>query len=180
VGAGLDIGYDPSERTRLLLTVDSVRRDFADRADLPNAGTLDGRLTSLRVRGFHELKTNHWVSGEYAMRRNSTGFEGYDFDSHELRASYALAYTSPVAGLGTWTSTLSAGVVRRNYDAADPAVVAGTVRTDTERRIGFQQTVGLVDQWSLVLSVDHVRLGSSLPNFRIRNTSVFAGVSRAF
>ncbi|WP_332826451.1 tetratricopeptide repeat protein [Ramlibacter sp.] len=179
-GVGLDVGYDPGDVTKLLLTVDSVKRDFADRIDVPTASTLDGRLTSLRLRGVHEWRPRHWMTGEYAHRRNSTGADFYDYDSDEVRVAYTVAYPSPVRGLGAWSSTLWAGYVQRGYDAADPAISAGTVRKDTERRIGLQQIVGFADQWSLVLALEHVRLGSNLPNFRIRNTSVFAGVSRAF
>lgn len=179
-GAGLDVGYEPGDSTKFMFTVDSVKRDFAERIDVPAASTLDGRLTSLRLRGVHEWRPRHWISGEYAHRRNSTGADFYDYDSDEWRAAYTIAYPSPVAGLGTWSSTLWAGFVRRGYDAADATVSPLTVRKDTERRIGLQQIIGLADQWSLVLALEHVRIGSNLPNFRIRNTSVFAGVSRAF
>lgn len=179
-GVGIDVGYDPGDRTKLVLTLDTVERDFADRIDVPNAGTLDGRLTSLRLRAVHEWRTSHFLSGEYAYRRNSTGAAFYDYDSHEARASYTFIYPSPVRGLGHWSSVLWAGLVRRGYDAADPSISSVDVRRDIERRVGLQQAIGLADQWALVLAVEHVRIGSNLPNFRFRNTSVFAGVSRTF
>lgn len=179
-GVGLDVGYEPGDTTKFMLTLDSVNRNFSDRIDVPNASALDGRLSSVRLRGAHEWRPSHWVAGEYAYRRNSTGADFYDYDSHEARASYTIAYPSPVPGLGHWSSTLWAGFVRRGYDAADPAVSALVVRSDTERRFGLQQIIGFADQWSLVLALEHVRIGSNLPNFRIRNTSVFAGVSRTF
>ena len=132
------------------------------------------------MRAAHELRPGHWLTGEYAWRHNKTGAEFYDYDSHEARAAYTIAYASPISGLGAWSSTLWAGLVRRNYDAADATISSLTVRRDTERRFGAQQVIGFADQWSLLLALEHVRIGSNLPNFRIRNTSVFAGVSRAF
>lgn len=179
-GVGLDVGHDLSERTQFTLTIDSVERDFADRIDIPEAAALDGRLTSLRLRALHEWRPNHWLLGEYGYRRNRTGAAFHDHDTHEGRASYTIAYPSPVGDLGSWTSAAWVGYVRRGYDAADPSVAPFIVRKDSERRLGLQQTIAFGGPWSAVLSVERVRVGSNLPNFRFRNTSVFAGVSRTF
>ncbi len=179
-GLGLDAGYRLDDRTQFSATLDSVEREFSERIDLPGASAYDGRLTSLRLRAVHEWRPGQWLSGDYAYRRNRTNAAAYDFDMHEARVAYTIAYASPVAGLGPWTTMVWAGYLRRDFDVADATLTPFDVRSDTERRIGVQQTIAFADRWSLVLSLEHGRSGSSLPNYRWRNTSAFAGVSYSF
>jgi tetratricopeptide (TPR) repeat protein len=180
-GAGLDAFYRIDERTLVDGTAGVQRRDFEQRIDLLNAAYVSGDLTSLRGRVVREMAPGHVLTGEAALRRNSTYRTWFDYDQQELRVAYDRSYASPVAASrGAWTTSAWLGYMHRGYDAADPTVSASTVRKDDEWRIGLSQTIPLAEKWFLLGSLEQANNRSSLPNFRYRNTSVSASVLRTF
>lgn len=179
--AGLDAFYRLDERTLFDATADVQRREFSQRIDLSNAADVSGNLASLRLRVVREVAPGHVLTGEAALRRNSTYRTWFDYDQQEARISYARSYASPIAASrGTWTTSVWLGQQHRRYDAADPSISATIVRTEDESRIGVTQTIPLAEQWFVLGSVEHARNRSNVPNFRYRNTSVSASVVRTF
>lgn len=179
VGLGLDLTLRTDERTLYEFSVDGVHRDFSNRVDVADAHLQDGHLYSARARVSRELAAGQVLVGEYFVRRVSAQRAQYDFDSHELRASYVLTYRSPLASGTHWTTVLWAGVLHRTYDAADPAV-STIAHKDREWRLGIHQSIPLVPQWSMLLSAEHARNRANLPNYRYKNTSISATVVRSF
>lgn len=178
-GLGLDLVWQPDERMLYEFTLDGVRRDFSERADVANADLQDGRMYSLRARVSRELAGGQRVVGEYAFRKGTSDRDFYDFESHEIRATYAITYASPVSKGTYWTTALWVGALDRSFDGPDPAV--GTeARKDREWRFGVNQTLPLAPMWSLVLSAEHARNRANLPNYRYKNTSVSATAVRSF
>lgn len=178
-GLGVDLVWQPDERMLYEVTLDGVQRDFAQRADVANADLQDGHLYSLRARVTRELAAGQRIVGEYAFRRNEAGRDFFDFQSHEIRATYAISYASPFSKGTYWTTELWAGLLNRGYGGPDPAV-SNVARKDREWRFGVNQTVPLVPMWSLVLSAEHARNRANLPNYEYKNTSVSATVVRSF
>lgn len=179
-GLGLDATWRFTERTLLDLTVDSQRRDFADRIDVPAAAQLDGRADSLRLRLAHELAAGQTVSADYALRRNRAGRDFYNSESHEVRVSYAVSYASPIAGGNAWTTSVYAGALRRSYGAPDPAVSAAITRKDSEARVGINHFVPLTPAWSLLFGLEHARNRANFTNFNYKNTTLSGTVIRSF
>lgn len=179
VGLGLDVSYRPSEFTLFEVTIDGQRREFDNRIDVPLASVYDGRLFNVWARLHHEVRPGHVVSGEYAYRNNRTGAAAFDYDTNELRFSYAVAYKAPV-GPGSWVTTLWVGGLQRDYGGPDSSIHPTIVREDRERRFGISQTIPLARQWSALLTWDRIRSNSTLPNFDFSNTSFYAGVLRTF
>jgi hypothetical protein len=178
-GLGLDMSLRPNERTLYEFTLDGVRRDFAQRADVLNANEQDGHLYSLRARVSRELAPGRVIVGEYTLRRATAERNIYAADSHEIRATYLITYASPLALGGHWTTALWMGALNRSYDAPDPAV-GSTVHKDREWRVGVNQTIPLAPLWSVLLSAEYARNQANLPNYRYKNTSVSATVVRSF
>lgn len=180
-GVGLDLNWRPNERTLYELTVDGVHRDFAERADVANANLQDGRMYSLRGRVSRELAPGQVLVGEYAFRKGaSSDRDFYDFESHEIRATYSISYQSPLAKGSYWTTAVWLGALNRSFDGPDPAVSPTQTHKDREWRFGVNQVLPLVPLWSLILSAEHARNRANLPNYRYRNTSVSATVLRSF
>lgn len=179
-GVGLDLHWRPTERTLLEVTVDAQERDFSDRVDLVNAAQLDGRLYGLRMRVVREIGAGRQFAGEYAVRRNRTDRDFYDFTSHEVRVSYAMTYASSLHDGGYWTTSLWLGALRRSYGAPDPAITAAQTRRDREWRMGVNQTVQITPVWYLLFAAEHARNQANLPNFRYRNTTFSGAVLRTF
>jgi hypothetical protein len=179
-GLGLDATWRFTERTLLDLTIDSQRRDFEARIDVPDAARLDGRLDSLRARLAHELGAGQTLSADYAFRRNRAGRDYYNSESHEITARYAVSYASPIAGGSNWTTTIYAGALRRSYGAPDPAVSTTTTRRDREMRVGVSQFVPLTPAWSLLFALEHARNSANLTNFSYKNTTLSSTVIRSF
>lgn len=179
LGLGLDLSLRPDEHTLYELTVDGVHRDFAERADVVNANLQDGRLYTVRLRASRELAPGQLLVGEYAMRRSTARLGMYAADSHELRATYAISYASPLGKGSHWTTAFWLGALHRSYDAPDPAV-SGIVHKDREWRIGVNQTIPLAPQWALLLSADYARNQANLPNYRYKNTSISGTLVRSF
>lgn len=178
-GLGLDLSLRPDERTLYEFTLDGVRRDFAQRADVINASEQDGHLYSLRARVTRELAPGRVIAGEYALRRITAERDIYAADSHEIRVTYLMTYASPLARGGHWTTALWMGALNRRYDAPDPAV-GSTAHKDREWRVGVNQTIPIAPLWSVLLSAEYARNQANLPNYRYKNTSVSATVVRSF
>lgn len=98
-GVGIDVGYRTDERTLAELTVDTQRRRFADRIDVPNARDLNGRMSGIRGRLVRELAPGRVLTTELGYRTNSTDRAFNDLKQYEGRVTYSLAYASPVQAL---------------------------------------------------------------------------------
>ena len=179
-GVGLDLTWRPNERTLLEMTLDGQDRDFANRVDITDANLLGGRLYSLRARLSREVVPGQVVTGELAARRNRTERAYYDYDSQEMRVTYAFSYASPIGKGGWWTTAFWLGALRRSYDAADALVIAADTRKDRELRFGVSHAVPITPAWSLLFMADHSRNAANLPNYRYKNTSVSGAVVRTF
>jgi tetratricopeptide (TPR) repeat protein len=180
-GVGLDVTYRFSERTVIDGTLDVHRRDFEQRIDLTNANDVSGRLSGVRARLTHEVAPGRVLTGELLLRKYRTDRAFYDYDQQEARFGYTVSYGSPMAALpGTWSTALWLAAQHRSYDAADPSVSAATTRRDEEWRVTLSQTIPVADQWFALVSIEHARNRSNLPNFRYRNTSAAASLLRTF
>jgi hypothetical protein len=177
---GLDATWRPSEFTLVDFTLDSQRRTFANRIDITAADLLNGRLNSLRARVVHELAAGHTLSGDYAVRTNRTGRDFYNYDSQEVRVTYAVSYASPMASGGRWTTSVYAGALRRSYGAPDPAVSATQKREDNESRVGVNQLVPITPVWSLLFGLEQARNSANFANFNYKNTTLSGTVIRSF
>ena len=179
-GVGLDLAWRPNERTLLEMTLDGQDRDFANRVDITDANLLEGRLYGLRARVSREVVPGQVVTGEVVLRRNRTERDFYDYDSQEVRITYAVSYASPIAKGGWWTTAFWLGALRRSYDAPYTAVSAIETRKDRELRFGVSHTMPITPAWSLMFMADHSRNSAKLPNYRYKNTSVSGAVVRTF
>ncbi|RZJ25839.1 MAG: hypothetical protein EOO54_04985 [Haliea sp.] len=179
-GLGLDLAWRPNERTLLEMTLDGQERDFESRVDVRDAGLISGRLYGLRARLSRELVPGQVITGEVAARRNRTERDFYDYDSQEVRITYAFSYPSPVAKGGWWTTAVWLGGLRRSYDGPDAVVSAIETRKDREFRFGVSHTVPITPAWSLMFMADHARNSANLPNYRYKNTSVSGAIVRTF
>ncbi len=179
-GVGLDLAWRPNERTLIDFTIDHQRRNFANRIDVTNADLLDGHLYGFRSRISHEVGTGQVLTGEYALKRNKTQRAFYSYDSHELRATYAMSYASPLARGGYWTTSFWLGALSRSYEATDASVSPTETRQDREWRAGISHLVPLSPTWSLLFSAEHARNQANLPNFRYKNTTLSGAVVLGF
>jgi hypothetical protein len=179
-GVGLDLNWRADERTLYEFTLDGVRRDFSERVDIANANLQDGRMYSLRGRVSREVAPGQVVVGEYAMRKGTSDRDFYDFESHEIRATYSISYPSPVGKGSYWTTALWLGALNRTFDGPDAAVSATEAHKDREWRVGINQTLPLAPLWSLIRSAEPARNRANLPNYRYKNTSVSGTVLRSF
>jgi hypothetical protein len=179
LGWGLDVNYRLGGINGIFATLDSQRRAFAARADVPNAALLDGRLTSLRLRTVYGVLPKQVLNAEVTLRNNSAGAGNLSFTSLEPRVSYAMSYGGPF-GAGDWSTTPFVGYVHRSYKAADAAVIAGSARRDAEWRLGLTQTIPIAPRWTGIITLEQVRNNANLPNYTYKNTSVSTNVLYSF
>lgn len=179
-GLGVDVNWQPDEKTFYEFTLDTQRRDFANRIDVSTANLISGSLGGLRIRARREVAPGQRVVGEYAFRRSSTARAFYDYTSQELRGTYSISYASPSKNGSYWTSAVWVGALQRNYRAADPAVSATTSRRDNEWRVGFSQNVPIIPAWAMTVNLEHWRNQPNLPNFQYKNTSLSVTVAYSF
>lgn len=179
-GLGVDVNWQPDEKTYYEFTLDTQRRNFSNRIDVPTANLISGSLSSLRFRVSREVAAGQRVVGEYAFRRSGTAQAITDFSSHELRGTYSISYPSPTKNGSYWTSAVSLGALQRRYAAADASVSATTARQDNEWRLGFSQTVPITPAWALTINLEQSRNQPNLPNFQYKNTSLSSAVAYSF
>lgn len=179
-GAGLEAAYSLNDRTFIDGGYEYRYTDYATRIDVPAADDLSGPSNLLRVRLTRELAPGQVLSGELRARSQRTQLRYYDHDSQEVRVTYVRSYASPLKSGGLWSTSVWGGVLRRSYDAADPAVDAGTARRDTEWRIGVGQTVPLSDAWSVLVQLEHMKTNANLPNNENKNTSLYLAAGYRF
>jgi hypothetical protein len=176
-GLGVDANYRASDT---LLWGGSYERrhfSFASHSDTPNAELYDGLEQTLRLQSSLETAPNRFLVLElgYVDHDGKVGYTA--FRGPGGRASYVFSYNSPFAeGSAPWTATLSAGVVRREYRGADPAVDSLTVRRDTEWRTSLLNVVPLSHDLDLQINLEYTKTPSSLPNYRYANTAGTLGV----
>ncbi len=179
-GLGLDAEYRIDERTAVEAGYEYRSYRYNNRIDVPDADRLGGPDNSLRVRLTRELAPGQVLSGELRARVHRTDRAIYDYDSQEARILYSASYASPLKDGALWTTSAWGSVLRRNYDAADPAVDPQKDRRDTEWRVGIGQTVPLSAAWSVLLQLEHLKTSANLPNFRNKNTSLYGALAYRF
>jgi hypothetical protein len=180
-GAGVEMEYRADERTLLSVGYDHRRYRYAKRIDVPDAAVMGGPDSGVRVYLSRELGPGHVLSGEIKVRKHDTARPQYNHNSVETRMTYAASYISPIEGMaGYWSTSVWAGVVRRNYGGPDVAVHPTVSRKDTEWRLGVAHSMPLSHGLSLLLQLEHVRGDANLPNFQNKNTSVFGALSYRF
>lgn len=170
LGLGLDVNYALSNTTGLFATLDSQRREFASRADVPAASQLNGQITSLRLRWLQSVAANQVLNAEITFRQSRAGRDFYSFSAVEPRVSYAVSYPGWF-GSGSWTTTPYIAHVQRSYRGADAAVNANFARRDSEWRVGLTHSMPVTPRWTLLVTAEQVRNNANLPNFSFKNTS---------
>ncbi len=178
VGYGLDVNYRIGETGGVFATVESQRRNFSTRADVPNASQLNGRVNSFRVRWLHPVTPKQMLTAEMTVRKTNAGRGDFSSDSIEPYVSYAMSYPGWF-GAGDWTTTPFVGVVRRQYRGAD-AAISTTARRDNEWRVGVSHAIPLTARWLGVLTLEQVRNRANLPNFDYKNNSITANLIFTF
>lgn len=179
-GLGLDMSWQPNEKSLYQFTLDGQVRDFANRADVVNADQQNGHLYGFSARASHETAPGQTLIGEYFWRSNRAENGIYDFNSNEIRATYSWTYASPLAAGDSWTTSVWLGALDRTYGIPNPAVSATDVRHDSEWRIGANHTVPLAPLWSLILAAEYSTNQANQPNFRYQNTMLSGSVVRSF
>ena len=179
LGWGLDVNYRLGDVNGVFATLDSQRRTFAARPDVPSASLLNGQVTSLRLRTVYGVLPKQVLNAEVTFRDSSAGAGNLSFTSIEPRVSYAVSYANPF-GAGDWSTTPFVGYVQRTYKAADPAVIAGTARRDAEWRWGLTQSIPIAPRWTGLATVEQVRNSANLPNYSYKNTSLSANIIYSF
>ncbi len=179
-GYGLDLNWQPQEKTLYQFTLDDQRREFANRADIANADQQNGHLYGFVARVSQDLGAGQLIIGEYAMRRNRAERNIHDSDSNEIRVTYSTSYASPLSKGEYWTTAFWIGALERSYSVPNPGVSPTETRKDNEWRIGVNNTVSLAPLWSLVLAAEHSRNQANLPNYRYQNTMLSGTVIRSF
>ena len=181
-GLGLNADYQINEKTLASATYEYRRHHYANRVDVPAAEQLSGSNNNLRLQLNREIAPGHLISLELGLRHHQTGRAYYDYNSQELRLTYATSYLSPLPSMtgAYWSSSLWAGVGKRNYDMANPDITAEVLRKDNDWRVGASLSIPISNNWSVVMQLEHVNVISNLPNYQSRNTSLMGAVAYNF
>ena len=178
LGVGLESNYRVTDRFVIDATYEARNYSYATRIDVAEAKQQGGLEHTVRLRASYELAPGQLVVGEVIGRDHGADRGYFAYQSGELRGTYILSYANPLGWWDApgWTTTVSAGVLQRNYDTSDPAVDRSRTREDTEFRGTLATQIPIDTAWSILLQAEYVKANSNLPNYRYDNTSALASI----
>ncbi|HYD31205.1 MAG TPA: tetratricopeptide repeat protein [Azospirillaceae bacterium] len=180
-GGGVEIETTVDDRLRLTGSAQLAARNYQNSGENPNARELTGREGGLELGAAYALapRTVLQVSGGLVAEETRTA--GTTNRELSLQTSLTHEYDAPF-GLTSapWSVTVSATRTWTDYDGPDPTVAPGITRADRDWRFGLANTIGLTDDWALVVSGERAVDRSNLPNYQFDNWTGTVGVSRTF
>ena len=104
-----------------------------------------------------------------------------DRTQHRLRGSVTLRYLDPIELTGEKSRfRVAVSYTDTEFDAANRAISAVTVREDEEWSFDVSNALPITDDLTFDLSGSYTDRDSSLPNFELEDTTVSAGISWRF
>ncbi|WP_198148173.1 surface lipoprotein assembly modifier [Elstera litoralis] len=178
LGAGIESNYRVTDRFVIDAGYEARNYSYATRVDVAEAKQQGGLEHTVRLRASYELAPGQIVVGEVIGRDHGADRGYFAYQSGELRGTYILSYASPLGwwDAPAWTTSVSAGVLQRNYDTSDPVVDRSRTREDTEWRGTFATQIPIDPAWSILLQAEYIKANSNLPNYRYDNTSALASI----
>ena len=146
-------------------------RQYPVDAARPRVEARNGDFVVVRAAPYYELADNQRISliGELDRTMAVQGFERNT--QFVLGPSYMIRFVPPLEQLGTraWTGTIGFNRVWRYYASPDLLVDPFNTRRDSEWNVGGTLEIGLMDQLSLLLQLQHSWVDSTIPNYSYRN-----------
>ena len=157
------------------------RRRFLNSGDYPSAREQDGRLAIAALAASGYLTTSAKWSARLFSSRNSTAIAHNSYHARGADVGVLVRFSPPfIPNSAEWSLFPFGGWTRTVYDSPDAAVDPAVRRKDREWRVGANLTVPLRTNIGLGLLVQYSKVGSNIPNFRLRNLSVSVGPTLQF
>jgi tetratricopeptide (TPR) repeat protein len=178
---GASIGWLPAPGWNLEVGIERTRRSFYSSDEYATASDQTGYLQTLYGTAQGPLLGGWTWSVRGALGDNDArqSWLGYRQRGADLSLIYATAWNV----LGNWrriTFIPFAGIIRTDYDAADPLVDPSMAREDLERRVGIAVDAQVTERIGLGVRMQYSRTDSNIINYDTNNLSVFGGPTIRF
>lgn len=170
-GGGVGFFSPAVNRVGVDVLFEIQNRQYPMDTERPRIESRNGNFIVTRVAPYYEIADNQRITliGEFDR---TLAVQGYESNTQfVLGPSYAIRFVPPVEQLGTrpWTGTVGFNRVWRTYDEPDVLIDPFNTRRDSEWNLGGTLEIGLADQFSLLLQVQHSWVDSTIPNYSYRN-----------
>ncbi len=163
------------------LTLEAADQKFYNSDQRPTSSNRSGIFYAIRTRLNYQIRPTTLLSGNVEVERRDAGANFESLNRGNLKLAVTQSYQAPF-GLTRkpWSSSLSAGVRRSEYDEADVAIDPSQKRRDTRVDVIFSNNVPVTESLTLVLSAQYTNNESSLPNFEFESWGGSIGFSASY
>jgi len=181
LGGGINVRYAVSNRLLAETTFEVRDRDFTNSDRRATAEDQSGQIYVLRGGLTYQLFVDTLIGANVSAARNESEEDFENFNEGQVTLSVTQTYQDPFELTAhDWSSSLSLGVRRTEFDDPEPAVDPNVTRDETRVDIRFTTNIPIVEDVTLVLSAQHTENYSNLPNFEFDNTSGTVGINWRF
>lgn len=180
-GAGVNLRRFIDGLAFVDLSLESTDQNYRNSTASPFNSERSGTYTELRANLSRQLSASTRVFGGLSLATRDSRKDYETFNEGGLRVGLAVAHAAPFGiTAAVWNTTLTAGVRRTRYAAADPNIDQNMRRKDTRPEAILSTTAQLNPRLSMVLSLTHTNNDSNVPNFKYDNTSAAVGLAWSF
>ncbi len=155
--------------------------DYEPIDGLAGLNNLDGSEARFELGGIYLVSDSISAGLNYRATLRDTNQKFDDRTQHRLRGSVTLRYLDPIELTGDKSRfRVAVSYTDTEFDAANRAISAVTVREDEEWSFDISNTLPIAEDLTFDLSGSYTDRDSSLPNFELEDTTVSAGISWRF
>src|SRR6185312_592796 len=182
-GAGVKLSKRFSPQTRAEVRFEYQYQDYRNSTLRPTADDRTGDKYLVGGVLLHQLTDRVSVFGFLNGERTEARRE-YE-SNRQIEAGLGMNYSfaAPFTFKNAprlWTVGLAAGLGRRLYDEADPAINAGQAQRDDESLVRGTLTIPLTETWSVQTTVGYQNVSSNYDIDRFDNISTSIGFMKRF
>lgn len=180
-GVGVELESAVSERFLLGASAQIAGRSYQNSAASPNARELTGRERDVELTAAYAVAPRSLLALTGTLTDEDTRTEGTANRQVRVEAAFSQEYDAPF-GLTAhpWSTSLTVARVWADYDGPDASVDPGTTRADRDWRFGVLTSIGLAEDWALVVSGERAIEKSNLPNYQFNNWTGTVGINWTF
>ncbi len=157
------------------------RKEFRNTARRPNSDGLSGYEHAIGFGGRYAITESTIFNLNFSVVDDDAKVDFNANTEYSVSSSLSVRYDAPFQVTSwPWQSVVSVSRVITNHEQPDPAVDPNVERLDREWRLTLTNSLGLTEDWSIVLQLQRVINDSNLPNFEFNNNTALLGASWRF
>lgn len=181
LGGGFEVRKPIGKRLIVEGGYELRRKEFRNTTRRPTSDGLSGYEHAVRFGGQFAITDAVLLNLRFSAVRDDARVKFNSNTEYSVSSSLSVRYTAPFQITSwPWRSVFAVSRVVSNYSDQNPAIDPDIERLDHEWRLTLTNSIGLTEQWSIILQFQRVINNSNLSNFEFDNDTVLLGASWRF